>query len=108
MEQGLLCGTQYCSRSDSLALVPKPKLTERRSKFDGDNYLITVTEQFTPKFMVYVRNTETFNPGGLNSVVVDTSSIPDSYKPTYGPQTVTAWEVGSKLDFRLGNVVGRL
>lgn len=92
----------------SLTLVPKPGLTERSSKFDGDNYLITVTEQFTPEFMVYVRYTETSNPGGINPIVVDPSSVPASYKPTYGEQTVTAWEVGSKLDFRLGNVAGRL
>jgi iron complex outermembrane recepter protein len=78
-----------------------PGLTRNtsRSESDGYNYLITLAQQITDSFMVYLTNTRAFVPGGINSIN-EGSEVPN-YSPTYGSEVVKAWEVGTKLDFYL-------
>ena len=88
---------------------PGTTLSQTQSKSDDHNYLFTVTQQFTDNFMAYVSKTRAYTPGGVNRIVVAGIEGLPNYKPTFDPQIVEAWEVGSKIDFYLGqNIPVRL
>ena len=80
---------------------PGPTLNEAGEDSSGYNYLVTLAQQFTETIMVYLTNSRAYVPGGINSIN-EGSEVPN-YSPTYGPETVTAWELGAKLDFLIGD-----
>ncbi|PTQ11846.1 TonB-dependent receptor [Sphingomonas oleivorans] len=53
--------------------------------------------QFTPSNMVYVSYTRGFKPGGINSSASNGGSF--TITPTYKPETVDSFEIGSKNRF---------
>ncbi|MEI6440980.1 MAG: TonB-dependent receptor [Alphaproteobacteria bacterium] len=87
--------------------TPSATKTQTALKTDGYNYNLSATEQVNDDFMVYISQTRAYIPGGINVLVQNATSLPN-YKPIYDPQIVLAREVGAKLDFRLGGMVGRI
>jgi len=80
-------------------------------KSSGYNYTLSAQEQWTGKFMSYLTVARAYVPGGVNILVSNqggmAAALPN-YTPTYGPETVLTEEFGSKLDFELAGMPGRI
>ena len=87
--------------------TPGPTKTETALKTHGYNYNLSATEQVNDRLMVYVSQTRAYIPGGINVLIQGATNLPN-YKPIYDPQIVVAREIGTKLDFQVGGMVGRI
>lgn len=82
------------------------------SKSQGYNYNFQLAEQVTDKWLVYATVARAYIPGFPNSVTGQTAlnggvEVPN-YTPTVAPEVVMDYEVGTKLDFTLAGMPGRL
>ena len=87
--------------------VPGPTRTVTALKTDGYNYNLSATYEFNNDLMVYASQTRAYIPGGINVLIQNAANLP-SYKPIFDPQTILAREIGAKLDFEVGGMVGRI
>jgi iron complex outermembrane receptor protein len=76
------------------------------TKSDGWNSTLSLDGQVTEDLLVYVATRKGYRPGGIN-LTLNTTGLPN-YTPTYAPETVQDYELGSKFDFRTGGLRGRL
>ncbi|KQM20604.1 TonB-dependent receptor [Novosphingobium sp. Leaf2] len=104
---------KYTGTSDSLSggasantygayLQPKLGLGTSTNKLTGK---FALDYQLTPRNMVYASYTRGFKPGGINSSAAQGNSSytvfgwQDGVRPTFKPETVDAFEIGSKNRF---------
>ena len=104
----------YPTALDELTGVFHPDFTKPLNvsavKSQGYNYTASIQEQWTGRLMSYVSVSRAYVPGGVNILVSNqgaASQLPN-YTPTYGPETVLTEELGSKLDFEVAGMSGRL
>jgi iron complex outermembrane receptor protein len=80
--------------------------TRSFTKSDGYNSTLSLDAQVTPRLLVYAATRKGYRPGGVNlgSLAI---GLPN-FTPTYAPESVRDYELGAKVDFRLGPAIGRL
>lgn len=86
---------------------PSATITRSVAESKGYNYLVSLSEQFTPDLMVYGTVARAYLPGGNNANIQNATGLPN-YAPTFGPQIVLEKELGAKYEFRLGGLAGRV
>lgn len=87
-------------------LVPGAASSTKTSS-SGYNYTIQITEQINPDWMVYGSVNRAYVPGGVNLLGQTAATLPN-YSPTYDPETVLNLELGTKANFNLGGMRGKL
>lgn len=85
---------------------PGPVADVSEVETDDYNYLFTLAQEFNDDFMVYVSHSRAYVPGGLNvfTAASGAETLP-GFNAEYDPEIVESWEVGTKIDFTLGNDV---
>jgi iron complex outermembrane receptor protein len=87
------------------AYVPGAALAPVRTASSGLNTTVALDAQITDHLLVYGTTRTAYVPGGLNTVLNGTG-LPN-YSPTFGPELVTDYELGTKFDFHIGDARAR-
>jgi iron complex outermembrane receptor protein len=88
------------------AYVPGAAVAPVKTSSSGINTTIDLDAQVTDDLLVYGTTRTAYVPGGLNTVL-NGSGLPN-YSPTFGPELVTDYELGAKVDFHIGDARARI
>lgn len=83
----------HLSRANRFFQGLDPEFTQRRA-WDNVSYDVTLNYQLTPTNMIYVRRATGYRGGGFTGTPATALAV-----STANPETVGAWEFGSKNDF---------
>ncbi len=78
-----------------------------KSVSDGLGWTFALDYQVTDDLLLYATNRRAFIPGGVNPFTAVNVGLPD-YTSTYQPTLLTDYEIGTKYEFELGQMRGRL